>query len=140
MANKSRAKKIKNELKNKVGKRGPSVDPDAIFIKRKMLVPILDIKGAYEFVKERDRSKGIKWTWALLAKKAGLKNKNNVGKWMNPKTNSNLSFRTIKLVSAVLEWPIGDLIVETARRDRVRSAENKHIRKYQNMKNDADKD
>lgn len=137
---KSKVEKTKKETKNKKGARGPSVDPDALFLKRKMLVPILDIKGAYEFVKERDRENGPKWTWALLAKRAGLKNKNNIAKWMNPKTNSKLTFRTIKLISAVLDWPIGSLIVETERRDRVRSAQNRHIRKYKNMKNDEDKD
>jgi hypothetical protein len=108
---------IRKMAKNrKLKSRGEAIDPDVLFLKQNMMIPTLDIKSVYLRKKEEAKnSKGKipKLTWAVLAKRVGMKNKSNIHKWMDHKNHPNLTFRTLKLISIALREPLRELISET---------------------------
>lgn len=123
-----RASKPVQSNKDRNRKRGASVNPDLIYKRRKKIPPYIDFERAFNDAKAIDKK--TKWSYALLAKRAGLKNRNNIVKWFDKKRNSNITFRTIKLIFAILNLPINEYLVESKYMDRVTEKNKKEIRDY----------
>lgn len=108
--------------KRKKGIRGPAIDPDSLFLKHKKKVPTIRFKELYESEKKYAQSQGSDLTWEMMAKRIGMKNPNNIAKWMElgaaKKKTPTITFRTLKLMSIALDCTIAELIDESHPRDR----------------------
>lgn len=95
------------KARNRRTTRGESLDVDALYLRAGYKPPRINVRTAIDKAIKGGKGRISDFSYNSAAQILGLKNSNNIAKWLK---NENLNFNTLKMIMFVLDCPIEDLI------------------------------